>query len=255
MTALPPEQELHLLRQQQEALLRAIAHDLPAPLRHIQSFAPLLVEAVQTLAAAAPHAAEAAADALECAQFMQQGAQRMGQMLQALAELSRAARMPLHLQAVEVVATCQALLPALQQQYPQAQFSLPAAPVWVQADAQALTQVLQQLLANACKFAAPTPQVQLQAVADGAVWQCAVRDNGVGFESEQAAQLFQPFARLHRESQFAGLGCGLALVQTLAVRHGAQARIAAQPGQGCTVQLAWPAAHPAAHQPNQTGPV
>ena len=129
MTALPPEQELHLLRQQQEALLRAIAHDLPAPLRHIQSFAPLLVEAVQTLAAAAPHAAEAAADALECAQFMQQGAQRMGQMLQALAELSRAARMPLHLQAVEVVATCQALLPALQQQYPQAQFSLPAAPV------------------------------------------------------------------------------------------------------------------------------
>ena len=74
MTALPPEQELHLLRQQQEALLRAIAHDLPAPRRHIQSFAPLLVEAVQTLAAAAPHAAEAAADALECAQFMQQGA-------------------------------------------------------------------------------------------------------------------------------------------------------------------------------------
>jgi len=86
MTALPPEQELHLLRQQQEALLRAIAHDLPAPLRHIQSFAPLLVEAVQTLAAAAPHAADAAADALECAQFMQQGAQRMGQMLQALAD-------------------------------------------------------------------------------------------------------------------------------------------------------------------------
>lgn len=179
----------------------------------------------------------------------------MGQMLQALAELSRAARMPLHLQAVEVVATCQALLPALQQQYPQAQFSLPAAPVWVQADAQALTQVLQQLLANACKFAAPTPRVQLQAVADGATWHCAVRDNGVGFEPGQAAQLFQPFARLHRESQFAGLGCGLALVQTLAVRHGAQARIAAQPGQGCTVQLAWPAAHPAAHQPNQTGPV
>ena len=57
--------------------------------------------------------------------------------------------------------------------------------------------------------------------------------------------IFAPFAKT----------CGLALVQTLAVRHGAQARIAAQPGQGCTVQLAWPAAHPAAHQPNQTGPV
>lgn len=248
MAALTAEHELHLLRQQQEALLRAIAHDLPAPLRHIQSFAPLLLEAVNTLAAAAPHEAEAAADAREFAQFMQQGAQRMGQMLQALAELSRAARMPLHIQAVDMVACCQALLPALQQQYPQAQFALPPAPVWVQADAQALTQVLQQLLSNACKFSAPTPVVELQASAAGDAWQWTVRDNGVGFEPAQAEQLFQPFARLHRESQFPGLGCGLALVQTLARRQGVHASISAQPGQGCTVQMAWPRA-------NQTGAV
>jgi len=241
MTALPAAQELALLRQQHEALLRAIAHDLPAPLRHIQSFAPLLQEAVQTLAAAAPQAQEAAADALEFAQFMQQGAQRMGQMVQALAELSRAARTGLTLQAVDAVALVRQLLTPLLQQYPQAQVELPEQPVWLLADSQSLTQVLQHLLANACKFSAPRPVLRLQAqqTADNR-WRLSLQDNGVGFEPAQAGQLFQPFARLHRESQFPGLGCGLALVQVLAMRHGAQASITAQPGQGCMVYLDWP---------------
>ncbi len=243
MTALPAAQELALLRQQHEALLRAIAHDLPAPLRHIQSFAPLLVESVQELAAAAPHAQEAAADALEFAQFMQQGAQRMGQMVQALAELSRASRATLVPQAVDAVALCRQLLPTLLQQYPQAGIDLPSQPVWLQADSRALTQVLQQLLANACKFSAPAPLLRVQAdpLAAGR-WRLSVQDNGVGFDPAQAGQLFQPFARLHRESQFPGLGCGLALVQVLAMRHGAQAGITAQPGGGCRVSLDWPGA-------------
>lgn len=243
MTALPAAQELALLRQQHEALLRAIAHDLPAPLRHIQSFAPLLVESVQALAAAAPHAQEAAADALEFAHYMQQGAQRMGQMVQALAELSRAARTNLAPQAVDVVALCQQLLPPLRQDYPQVQWQLPPAPVWLHADSRALNQVLQQLLGNACKFSAPAPLLHVQAepLPDGR-WRLSVQDNGVGFDPAQAGQLFQPFARLHRESQFPGLGCGLALVQVLAMRHGAQAGITARPGAGCRVHLDWPGA-------------
>ena len=125
------------------------------------------------------------------------------------------------------------------------------------ADPALLKPLWTNLISNAVKYSAqaaePRIEIGSRVGQHGREW--FVRDNGVGFEPGQAAQLFQPFARLHRESQFAGLGCGLALVQTLALRHGAQARIAAQPGQGCTVQLAWPAAHPAAHQPNQTGPV
>lgn len=243
MTALPAAQELALLRQQHEALLRAIAHDLPAPLRHIQSFAPLLVESVQELAAAAPQAAQAAEDALEFARYMQQGAQRMGQMVQALADLSRAARANPALQAVDVVDLCQQLLPPLRQHYPRMQWQLPSAPVWLQADGRMLAQVLQQLLDNACKFSAPAPLLHVQAAPlDNGRWRLSVQDNGVGFDPAQAGQLFQPFARLHRESEFPGLGCGLALVQVLAMRHGAQASIAAQPGAGCRVHLDWPGA-------------
>ena len=251
MALFTAEQELALLRQQHEALLRAIAHDLRAPLRHVNSFAPLLMESVQELAQAVRHdpsAQQVAEDALEFAQHMQQGAQRMAQMVEALTQLSRAARAHLQLQPVDAVALCQAAwhdVLARQPHYAQAHLHLPGTPVLVQADAQALAQVWQELLANACKFAAPRAQIHLSAQRQAhGRWQLQLQDNGVGFDGTRAQALFQPFARMHRDSEFPGLGCGLALAQALAQRQGAQLSIAAQPGQGCTVLLDWPAALP-----------
>lgn len=244
-----PTQELALLRQQHDALLRAIAHDLRAPLRHLQSFAPLLAEAVQTLAqGAAPQQQEAAADALEFGRYMQEAAQRMAQMVEALTTLSRAARQPLQLQTVDLLATCQAQWQTLQAQYPQAQLQWPNASntaITLQADPQALGQLIHALLDNAGKFSAPQarPHIQLNAHQQGGQWHISLHDNGVGFEPNQAAaQLGQPFTRMHRDSEFPGLGCGLALAQTLALRQGAQLAISAQPGLGCVVTLDWPGA-------------
>ncbi len=241
-----PEQELALLRQQHAALLRAIAHDLTAPLRHIQSFAPLLHEAVQDLAAhttAVPAAQEAAADALEFSRFMQEGASKLGQMVQALAQLSQAVRRPLALDTVDALQLIQRLTQQyIEQHCPQAVCTYDSpGPVLLQADRQALGDIVLALLDNACKFAAPTPQLhwQLQAQGDGG-WRLALRDNGVGFAPEQAAQLGQPFVRLHRASEFPGLGCGLAQAATLAQRHGGQLQLTGQLGQGCTATLHWP---------------
>jgi signal transduction histidine kinase len=55
-----------------------------------------------------------------------------------------------------------------------------------------------------------------------------VQDNGVGFDAERAAALFQPFSRLHGKD-YAGHGIGLSLVRRVVERHGgrvwAQARV------------------------------
>jgi signal transduction histidine kinase len=66
-----------------------------------------------------------------------------------------------------------------------------------------------------------------------------VRDNGVGFDGDQAARLFQPFTRLHGP-RFEGLGTGLAQVRQIVRRHGGQVHIDSQVSQGCTVSITLP---------------
>lgn len=47
-----------------------------------------------------------------------------------------------------------------------------------------------------------------------------VSDNGIGFDPEQSARLFEPFRRLHSGGQYEGTGLGLAIAAKIVRRHG-----------------------------------
>jgi len=100
-----------------------------------------------------------------------------------------------------------------------------------------LGQVFLNLLDNALKYTEPKPNMLIRIEArprdDGRV-DIRVSDNGVGFEPAQASQLFLPFRRLHRDSEFTGAGMGLANVKRIVERHGGQVRAESAPGEGAT---------------------
>lgn len=238
------QQEITRLNAAHEAWMRAVAHDLRAPLRHVVSFAPLLQESVQELVAAAPQAVEAADDAQEFAATMAQSARKMSAMLDGMAQVSRAARMPLQLEMVDWAVLVQSLVQALQTQHPEVSWRMPTQPVPVLADAQGLKLVMQALLDNAQQFSVghAQPCITLQAQPMAGAWRLEVQDNGVGLDDSRAQSLGELFQRMHRGNKFEGAGCGLTLVSTLAQRHGARWGVQSQPNAGCTVYLEWPAA-------------
>ena len=226
-----------------QAWTHAVSHDLRAPLRHITSFGPLVRELLQD----APGLdAATRQEALDFLATMDQSARRMGRMFDGLLQLARIARAPFTPQAVDLGALVhevrEALAPRCEGRALQWQVEGP----WpaVQGDAALLRQMLAELLGNALKFSQGCSPARIGVQAErGAHGQCTLRvqDNGVGFDPARAQALFGIFQRLHRESEFDGVGCGLAAVRAIAQRHGGSVSVQAAPGAGCTVSVCWPA--------------
>ena len=223
-----------------EEWTHAVSHDLRAPLRHITSYGPLVRELLQESGLPA----EAQQEVLAFLDTMDQSARRMGRMLEGLLALSRIARAPLRREAVDLAALVgqarMSLAEAAQGRSVQWQIA-PDLPT-VQGDATLLRQMLTELLANALKFTRGRDPVCIavgwERGADGR-FALTVQDNGAGFNPAQAAGLFGIFQRLHRESEFEGVGAGLAAVRAIVQRHGGEARATAMPGDGCTVRVCW----------------
>jgi light-regulated signal transduction histidine kinase (bacteriophytochrome) len=95
---------------------------------------------------------------------------------------------------------------------------------------------MQNLLENAWKFTAKTSEAVIRVGRSEHDGQpaCFVADNGVGFDMKYADRLFGAFQRLHHESEFAGTGIGLAIVQRIVRRHEGRIWAEAQPGRGAT---------------------
>ena len=79
-------------------------------------------------------------------------------------------------------------------------------------------------------------------MARGAHWVVSVRDQGPGIAPEQQGRLFTPYQRLHDHSHpaIAGVGLGLALVQTVALRHGGTLEVESDVGRGAEFRLVLP---------------
>jgi len=111
----------------------------------------------------------------------------------------------------------------------------------VQVDADALSQVLVNLVDNAVKFA-QSGEVLLSAEPAGDSVRVVVRDQGPGVPTRQIGQIFEPFYRGEREltRRTKGTGIGLALVSGLVAQMGGQVNARNHPDGGLEVALVLP---------------
>jgi PAS domain S-box-containing protein len=123
--------------------------------------------------------------------------------------------------------------------------TLPAVPVWLDADPLRLAQVLANLLTNAAKYSEAGRAIELDASGENDTLFIHVTDSGIGIEPALLARVFDMFSQMQGSLDRAegGLGIGLALVKGLVDLHGGQVVAhSAGPGHGArfTVRLPLP---------------
>ena len=72
-----------------------------------------------------------------------------------------------------------------------------------------------------------------------------VSDNGIGFETEYAEHIFEPFRRLHGQKDYAGSGIGLAICRKIVVNHSGVIYAQGSSGQGAVFTVLLPTESPA----------
>jgi hypothetical protein len=98
----------------------------------------------------------------------------------------------------------------------------PQQPLHVHGDYVRLTQVVTNLLNNACKYTQPSGRIEISCgQVDGQV-EIAVKDNGVGIPPEHRKGIFEMFTQVDEtlKDSRGGLGIGLTLVKQLVELHG-----------------------------------
>jgi signal transduction histidine kinase len=122
---------------------------------------------------------------------------------------------------------------------------LPPAPLWLQADAGRLEQVVVNLLGNAAKYTDPGGKVCVSLHQRGEQAIVCVRDSGIGIAPEILPRVFDLYmqaAPASRRSE-AGLGIGLALVRSLVELHGGRVTAASMGlGHGSVFTVCLPVA-------------
>jgi light-regulated signal transduction histidine kinase (bacteriophytochrome) len=211
-----------------EAFTYSVSHDLRAPLRHIIGFSKILKE---------EFGAQLSTEAQHHLHRIDEGARRMGVLVDDLLNLAHVGRRDIALQVTGLKSVVQEVITSLAPDIGDRQVEWKVGDLpYVECDTALIKQVFQNLLANAVKFTRPRAKTVIeigQTEKDG-VPVVYVRDNGVGFSMKYADKLFGVFQRLHRSEDFEGTGVGLATVQRIIQKHGGRIWAEAELEKGAT---------------------
>lgn len=211
-----------------EAFTYSAAHDLRAPIRVIAGLSETVRE---------EFAEGLGEKGTRLLQTMGSSALRMGDLIDALLEMSRLSRSSMDLVEVDLSQIASDQMASVMESEPGRVAQVKIAPgLKALADPVLARCVFDNLLRNAWKFSSKKAMTTIEV--DSFVQESAtvyfVRDEGCGFDMKFADRLFDPFNRLHSHSQYSGSGIGLSIVKRIVMRHGGRIWANSVPGEGST---------------------
>jgi signal transduction histidine kinase len=117
-----------------------------------------------------------------------------------------------------------------------------AASCRIEADPEAISVALRNLLDNAVKYSPDQPTVWVECAVEHKRVAIRVRDKGLGIASSERNAIFRKFMRgsAATAANVKGSGVGLAMVRHIVAAHGGEIVVASEPGRGSTFTMLLP---------------
>lgn len=225
--------ELAMRSRELEAFSHIVAHDLKAPLNNLISAAYLLEQDLNLTG-----------DDAKLIQHMVTSAFKMNQIIESLLLLATLHSPESSIICVEVRPIIEAAAERFASELARGGIALHIQPDLPDAWGSGpwLEEVFANLISNAIKYIGsnnPDPVIEITGQEAGDVTRFAVRDNGVGIETENQQRVFEMFSRFHR-GEASGLGLGLSIVDRIVSKLGGRVGVESAPGQGTSFWFTLP---------------
>jgi PAS domain S-box-containing protein len=218
-----------------ESFVNIVSHELKTPIIAVLGFSSRLSKRCQQ---------ELDEKATGYLKQIQDSARRMETFVTDLLVLARVGAVPLvfgDVSSSEVVSTVAARLePRLKERGVTLEVA-DALPV-IRADRERISQVFENLMVNAVKFAGhmDNPEVEVGCKINKDDYLFYVRDNGIGIDPENHERIFEMFLRLSEIEDREGTGIGLPIVESIVRSHGGRVWVESEKGKGATFYFTLP---------------
>jgi len=222
--------ELEKLERIRKDFVINVSHELRTPLASIQGYAETLMDG----------ALEDGENNLRFLGIIRQNAERLARLTEDLLTLSRVEMRRQefrfdHYQANELLLSAlDTVRPIAEKKRIELVHETAAAGLEAFCDAEAVSQILSNLLDNAIKYTPEGGRITVGAI-PGQPWvQLFVRDTGIGIPSEDLPRLFERFYRVDkaRSRALGGTGLGLSIVKHLVLAHRGRVWVESEVGRG-----------------------
>jgi PAS domain S-box-containing protein len=224
--------QLEAANKELESFSYSVSHDLRAPLRAINGFGDALQEDCES---------ELGDIGKSHLSRIRKAASRMGDLIDALLQLSHFARHALMIKPVDLSIIAASIAHDLRESHAQRRVTFDIEPGLVTSgDPRLLRAVLENLVNNAWKFTQHRDDARISIGRVVETGEFYVRDNGAGFDMAHARKLFGAFQRLHAATEYEGTGIGLATVARILHRHGGDIRAEGKVDEGAAFYFTLP---------------
>jgi len=227
------EEQLEKANEELEAFSYSVSHDLRAPLRIIDGYADILVSDYSDMVDE---------EGKRLLGVIMKSTRKMGLLIDELLNLSNLGRKKMLVQKVNMNLVVESVIKDLN--------ILPGSGIEIKVpgllpatcDRGLIENVWNNLISNAIKYSAKkkTCLIEINSTLQNTQVVYSVKDNGVGFNMKYAHKLFGVFQRLHRATDYEGIGVGLALVKRIVIRNKGTVWAEAEENKGAVFYFSLP---------------